>query len=111
MSSRPPECPRFAPQLLTHLGSDRSPRQRSAQDRCRLEIGLQEGVRLEAVVASHPHQDHTNFYPELLRQARGNQRRFALPCPLAGGLDPPSFLGSREGNLVLVVDSRPAGPL
>ena len=38
-------------------------------------------LRLEAVVASHPHQDPTNFYPELLRQAKKGKVRFALPCP------------------------------
>ena len=31
------------------------------------------GIRLEAVVASHPHQDPTNFYPELLRDAQSKK--------------------------------------
>ncbi len=32
-------------------------------------------VRIEAIIASHPHEDHTNFYPYLIR----NQQRYLAP--------------------------------
>src|SRR5205807_874810 len=50
----------------------------NAQDARRLFAKFPSDLKLDAVIASHPHRDHTNFYPCLVRDFPGLLRHGAV---------------------------------